>query len=120
MSTQQTPNPKLFVQMSGAPGAGKSTVAGLLAPSVGAVVIDHDVIRSSLLDSNVTFEEAAKHAYRLQWTLADVLMRQGFSVVIDSTCNFPEVLERGSSCARAHGYAYWYVDTLGMTGVGWL
>jgi hypothetical protein len=37
-------------------------------------------------------------------------MRQGFSVVIDSTCNFSEVLERGSSCARAHGYTYWYVE----------
>ncbi|KAI9826025.1 MAG: hypothetical protein M1826_006823 [Phylliscum demangeonii] len=110
MSTQQTPNRKLFIQMSGAPGAGKSTVAGLLAPSIGGVVIDHDIIRSSLLESNVPFEEAAKHAYRLQWTLADALMRQGFSVVIDSTCNFPEVLERGASCAREHGYAFWYVE----------
>jgi predicted kinase len=69
MSTQQTPNPKLFVQISGAPGAGKSTVAGLLVPLIGAVVIDHDVIRSCHLDSDVPFEEAAKHAYRLQWTL---------------------------------------------------
>lgn len=110
MSTQQTPNRKLFIQMSGAPGAGKSTIAGLIAPSIGGVVIDHDVIRSSLLDSDVPFEEAAKHAYRLQWTLAAALMRQGFSVVIDSTCNFPEVLDRGASCAREHGYAYWYVE----------
>lgn len=110
MSTQQTLNHKLFIQMSGAPGAGKSTVAGLLAPLIGGVAIDHDVIRSSLLDSNLPFEEAAKHAYQLQWSLAAALMRQGHSVIIDSTCNFPEVLERGTTCAQEYGYEYWYVE----------
>jgi adenylylsulfate kinase-like enzyme len=41
---------KLSIQMSGAPGSGKSTVSRLLRRSIGdTVVFDHDVLRSSLL-----------------------------------------------------------------------
>ncbi|KAL9099932.1 MAG: hypothetical protein Q9163_004634 [Psora crenata] len=86
--------------MSGAPGFGKSTVARLLARSIGGVVIDHDVLRSSLIDSNISFDQAAKLAYRLQWTLAQDVMKQGLSVIVDSTCNFPEVLDQGSCKVR--------------------
>jgi predicted kinase len=108
MSTlaQQT----LFIQMSGAPGSGKSTVARLLGRSIGGVVIDHDVLRSSLLDSDIPFDQAAKHAYQLQWMLAQDVMKQGLSVIIDSTCNFQEVLDQGSASASKQGYAYWYVE----------
>lgn len=109
MSTQRMQH-KLFIQMSGAPGAGKSTIARLLGRSIGGVVIDHDVLRSGLLDSNVSFDQAAKQAYRLQWMLAQDVMKQGFSVIIDSTCNFPEVLDQGSACAKQHGHDYWYVE----------
>ncbi|KAL9024342.1 MAG: hypothetical protein Q9196_006585 [Gyalolechia fulgens] len=109
MSMQQTPH-KLVIQMSGAPGSGKSTVARLLRRSIGGVVIDHDVLRSSLLDSGTPFEEAAKHAYQLQWALARDLMKQGLSVIVDSTCNFTEVLEQGSACANEYGHDYWYVE----------
>lgn len=96
--------------MSGAPGSGKSTVARLLARSIGAVVIDHDVLRSSLIDSSIPFDQAAKHAYQLQWRLAQDIAKQGLSVIIDSPCNFPEVLDQGTACARQHEYTYWYVE----------
>jgi predicted kinase len=109
MSTQQT-SPKLFIQMSGAPGSGKSTVARLLGPSIGGLVIDHDLLRSRLLDDKVPFYEAAKLAYGLQWALAKDFMDQGYNVIIDSTCNFAEVLNQGSACAKQHSHAYWYVE----------
>lgn len=109
MPTQQTPH-KLFIQMSGAPGSGKSTMARLLGRSIGGVVIDHDVLRSALLESDLPFDQAAKHAYQLQWTLAQDVMKQGFNVIIDSTCNFQEVLDQGSTQAKQHGYIYWYVE----------
>ena len=96
--------------MSGAPGSGKSTMSRLLGNSLGAVVIDHDVLRSPLLEFNVPFDQAAKHAYQLQWALAQDLLKQGHGVIIDSPCNFPEVLERGSSLASQYGYTYWYVE----------
>ncbi|KAI1429975.1 ABC transporter [Xylaria sp. FL1777] len=102
---------KLFIQMSGAPGSGKSTVARLLRPSIGAVIIDHDVLRSSLLESDIIpFDQAAKQAYLLQWALARDAMEQGLSVIIDSTCNYEEVLNRGATLAAQHGYKYWYVE----------
>ncbi|KAM0435928.1 hypothetical protein ACHAPT_002820 [Fusarium lateritium] len=97
--------------MSGAPGSGKSTIASLLRHSIGGVVIDHDVLRSSLLqDSDVPFDQVAKCAYRLQWRLAQDFIKQGLNVIIDSTCNFQEVLDQGSALAQQHGLEYWYVE----------
>ncbi|KAJ9145558.1 hypothetical protein NKR19_g6045 [Coniochaeta hoffmannii] len=122
MPTQQTLPRKFIIQMSGAPGSGKSTVAGLIGRSTGAVVIDHDRLRSALIAPEpnpdgvmraLPFEQAARLAYGLQWDLVrDLAQRQGHSVVVDSTCNFREVLDRGSSCAARsqHGHAYWYVE----------
>ena len=50
--------------MSDAPGSGKSTLAKLLGSSIYAVVIDHDVLKSSLLEYNtVSFDQASKFAY---------------------------------------------------------
>ena len=76
MSTPQTPTPhKLFIQMSGTPGSGKSTIAALLRQRIGGVVIDHDVLRSSLFESGIPFDQAAQHAYQLQWALAQDFIR---------------------------------------------
>ncbi|KAK8068851.1 hypothetical protein PG994_005467 [Apiospora phragmitis] len=85
-------------------------MARLLRSSINGVVIDHDVLRSTFLKSGLPFGQAAKLAYDLQWTLAQDIMKQGFSVIIDSTCNFQEVLDNGSAHAKQHGYAYWYVE----------
>lgn len=78
---------KLFIQISSAPGSGKSTTARLLGQSIGAVVIDHDILRSTLLESDLQFGPAARNAYHLQWALAQGIMKQDLSVIIDSTCN---------------------------------
>ena len=103
----QGPPSKLFTQMSGAPGSGKSTVARLLGRSIGGLVIDHDIVRSALLDGNdVPFDQVAKRAYQLQWEVARDVMKQGFNVIIDSTCNFQEVLDQGSTLAEQHGFTY--------------
>ncbi|KAM3509992.1 hypothetical protein MY11210_006097 [Beauveria gryllotalpidicola] len=65
MATQQTPR-KLFIQMSGAPDSGKSTVARLLGRAITGMVIDHDVLRSAFLKASLPFDQAAKRAYDLQ------------------------------------------------------
>jgi predicted kinase len=111
MSTPQTASQRLFIQMSGAPGSGKSTMARLLRRSIGGVVIDHDVLRSTLLDGpDIPFDQAAKYAYQLQWTLAEDIMKQGLDLIVDSTCNFQQVLDQGSALAKQYGHAYWYVE----------
>ncbi|KAL8912155.1 MAG: hypothetical protein Q9171_002789 [Xanthocarpia ochracea] len=109
MSTQQTPPLRKFIiQMSGAPGSDKSTLASLLGSSTGAVVIDHDRLRSALII--IPFDQAARFAYNIQWNLVQHFAQQGHKIIIDSTCNYPEVLNRGSECAVQHGCAYWYVE----------
>ncbi|KAJ6784359.1 hypothetical protein PWT90_06683 [Aphanocladium album] len=105
-----TPRSKVLIQMSGAPGSGKSTLAGLLGSSVHGVVVNHDVLRSSFLAAGLAFEQAAQHAYALQWTLVDDYLRQGLDVLIDSTCNYQIVLDRGAALAEQHGCRYWYVE----------
>ena len=42
---------QLFIQMSGAPGAGKTTLAQGIAPVLDAVIIDHDVSKTGLTGS---------------------------------------------------------------------
>lgn len=97
--------------MSGAPGSGKSTLARRLRPAIAGVIIDHDVLRSSLLESAIVpFDQAAKQAYLLQWALARDVIKQGLSVIIDSTCNYDQILNEDSSLAAQHGYEYWYVE----------
>ncbi|KAM5359199.1 hypothetical protein ACJZ2D_014661 [Fusarium nematophilum] len=102
---------RLFIHMSGAPGSGKSMMARLLRQSIGGLVIDHDVFRSALLEYNdVAFDEVAKRAYNLQWLLAEDAMKQGLNIIIDSTCNFQEVLDQGSALAEKYDFTYWYVE----------
>lgn len=103
---------KLFIQMAGAPGAGKSTTAMLLQRSIGGLVIDHDIIRSSLLEdySDAAFDQVAKSAYRLQWVMAEQAAKQGLNVIIDSVCNYQKTLDNGSALAERLGYTYWYVE----------
>jgi len=101
---------KLLIQMSGAPGSGKSTIANLLSRSINAVVINHDLYKTLFLTSNIPFEQASKLTYDLDWVLVDDMMKQGHSVIIDSTCNYSETLENGTKIARRHGWDYWYVE----------
>ena len=96
--------------MSGVPGSGKSTLGKLLAQSIDAVVIDHDLLRSFFLDNNNPFDQSAKQAYGLQWLLAEDLIKQGRSVIFDSTCNYQETLDRGSALAKKFDYDYKYVE----------
>lgn len=111
---------KLFIQMSGAPGSGKSTVASLLGKSIGGVVYDHDRYRSATLEQMLkilpemekkyVFDVAAKLTCSCGWTWAEEMAKQEKSLIMDSTCNFKEILEQGTVLAQQYGYEYWYVE----------
>jgi predicted kinase len=101
---------KLLIQMSGAPDSGKSTMANLLAQSIDGVVINHDLIKSFFLENDNPSDQSAKLTYRFQWILAEDIIKQGRTVIIDSTCNYKETLDQGTALARQHGYDYRYVE----------
>lgn len=104
------PPRQYIVQMSGAPGSGKSTIALRLARSIDGVVINHDLLKSFFLDTNTPFDQAAKLAYNLDWVLAEDLLKQGRSVIIDSVCNYATLLEKGAAVAEQYGCEYRFVE----------
>jgi predicted kinase len=104
------PSHKLLIQMSGAPGSGKSTIAKLLAPPANAVIIDHDLIKSFFLENDISFDQSTQLAYKFQWVLAETVIEQGKNVIMDSTCNHKPVLDRGIALARQYGLDYKYIE----------
>jgi predicted kinase len=100
----------MFIQMSGAPGAGKSTVAAAIAAQTGAVILDHDITKSALLDADVPVSLAGKGSYQVLGVLAQHLLRQGHSVIHDSPCFYSDLLERGRRLAREANARYFYIE----------
>jgi predicted kinase len=101
---------QLVVQMSGAPGAGKTTIAHELVRRLGLIALDHDVVKSAVLHSGGTFETAGPISYGVLFALASDLLEQGFGVIIDSPCYYDDLLAAGRKLAAAPGRAYRYIE----------
>lgn len=99
-----------LVRMSGAPGSGKTTLARTLAPRVDAVIVDHDITKSTLLNSGLAAPIAGRASYDMLIALARHLLDQGRSVIVDSPCYYVALLERGQTVAREAGATYRYVE----------
>ena len=118
---------RLLVQMSGVPGSGKSTLARAVAWASGAVVLDHDVLKSALAAAGlppghgdpVTDPEdlaatagagAGLAAYAVAFGLAGDLLAAGRDVILDSPCYYDRLLTDGQALAAAAGARYRYVE----------
>lgn len=101
---------RFFIQMSGVPGAGKSTIASAVARQTGAVVIDHDVTKSALLVAAVPADLAGRASYGVLDALARHLLQQGHSVIFDSPCFYQELLERGQKLGQEAQVNYCYIQ----------
>lgn len=103
-----------FVQMSGIPGSGKSTLSREIAQRTGAVVVDCDVVKSSLMLSlqgtGMNGKEIGKVSYSMNWALIEFHLSQGKSVIFDSPCLYQEMIEKGTKLAETHRAAYKYVE----------
>ena len=99
-----------FLQMSGAPGSGKTTVAKAIGKATGAVVIDHDVTKSALLAADLPLSVAGRASYQVLHAVAHHLLQQGHSVIFDSPCFYDELLARGQRLAEEYGAAYRYIE----------
>ena len=89
--------------MHGEPGSGKSTLARALAPRIGAVVLDKDVIKAALLRAGMEEGLAAPAAYEAYFGVAGSLAAQGRSLILDNPVYWPEVESRWRALAAAAG-----------------
>lgn len=103
---------RFFLQMSGVPGAGKTTIATAIAAETGAVIIDHDVTKSALLEANVPVDLAGRGSYEVLGALAQHLLVQGHSVIHDSPCLYQNLLDRGQRLAAEFDVAYLYIECI--------
>jgi len=102
-----------FVQMSGFPGSGKSTLASEIAKRTGAIIIDHDVVKTALLESidvEVDPKLAGKISYNIDWSLIESFLSQGQKVIFDSPCLYEEMITKGTALANKYNVPYKYVE----------
>ncbi|MED0930471.1 AAA family ATPase [Bacillus mobilis] len=103
-----------FLQMSGFPGSGKSTVSKYIAKLTGAVIVDHDVLKSALLQSlemkGIESTIVGGVSYDIEWVLIDSYLEQGHSVILDSPCLYKGMIEKGMKLSNKHGVKYKYIE----------
>lgn len=103
-----------FVQMSGFPGSGKSTLARQIAKRTEAVIIDHDIVKSSLLHSidgaPIDVKLAGKISYNIDWALIEFQLSQGNNVIFDSPCLYEEIIVKGMDLTEKYNVKYKYVE----------
>jgi predicted kinase len=103
-----------FVQMSGFPGSGKSTLAREIAKRTGAIIIDHDISKSTLLNSlydvPINLNLTGRISYNMDWSLIDFYLSQGKDVIFDSPCLYEEIVEKGTALAKKYQANYKYVE----------
>lgn len=100
----------VLLQLSGVPGAGKSTLARAIAEVTPFVVIDTDVLKSALIHAGLSPVMAGPATYAAALAVAADLLAQGSSVVLDSPCRYRELLVEGVTIARDAGVRYGFVE----------
>lgn len=103
-----------FLQMSGFPGAGKSTLAREIAQRKIVVIVDHDVTKSALMKSfqNDHYPQLnlGKVAYDLDFDLVEHHLSLGQNVILDSPCLYEEIITKGTALAKKYHADYKYID----------
>ncbi|MEU4288392.1 AAA family ATPase [Kribbella sp. NPDC026596] len=99
-----------LLQMAGRPGAGKSTVAARIGRRTGAVVLDLDVLKSTALDVGMEWDLVGKVGYRGGWAMAEALLEQGFSVILDSPCRFEWIVNETTATAARQSATYCFIE----------
>ncbi|MGW5364953.1 AAA family ATPase [Actinopolymorpha pittospori] len=96
--------------MAGQSGMGKSTIAGHLASHTGAAILDLDIMKSTALDVGLEWDVAGRLAFELSWSLADSLLANGTSVILDSPCRFERIIEETNRIAQRRAAAYCFIE----------
>jgi predicted kinase len=89
--------------MAGLSGTGKSTLALALGRSLGWPVLDKDSIKAPLLELGADEELAGAASYVVLYELARDLVRQGFSVILDTPASQPRLMQAAEELAVESG-----------------
>jgi hypothetical protein len=77
---------RLKILIMGLPGAGKTSLARALAPSLGAVLFNADEVRANInKDLGFSLEDRIEHARRMGW-LCDRVVEVGGIAIADFVC----------------------------------
>jgi predicted kinase len=87
------PGRLVLVALAGAPGTGKSTLAGPLARALSAAIVSVDPIEDGALAAGVPADVAGLAAYLAAERVAEQNLRAGIAVVVDAVNDHP--LARG-------------------------
>jgi predicted kinase len=101
---------RFVLQMHGESGAGKSTLALAIGRATGAVALDKDCVKGPLVGAGIEDTQAGGLAYDAFYLLAESVLSQGFSVVLDSAVFWPRIARRGNAMAAAAGVDYYIVE----------
>lgn len=98
--------------MSGFPGSGKSTLACEMARRTGAVIVDHDVSKTAVLETaqGLDAKLSGKISYNVDWAFIDFYLSQGKNVIFDSPCLYDEMIIKGTALAKKWNVKYKYVE----------
>ncbi len=104
------PSFQFLLQLAGAPCTGKSLLAAEIAKQRAAVIVNSDVVKSTMLEAGVEWKLAGPTAYLLLFALADDFLGQGRSVILDSPSHYAYIPENGERTARSHGCRYRFIE----------
>jgi adenylate kinase family enzyme len=103
-----------FIQMSGFPGSGKSTLSREIAKRTGAILIDHDIVKTALLESiddkPIDNKSVGRVSYNIDWSLIDFHLSQGQDVIFDSPCLYAEIIVKGTALSHKYNAKYKYIE----------
>ena len=101
---------QFLLQMAGGPGSGKSALARVIGRRTAAVVLDKDILKTAALHAGAEEALAGGIAYEAFFDLADHLLGQGLSVVLDSPSYFETIPAKGQALAEERGIGYHFVE----------
>ena len=96
--------------MAGFPGSGKSTIAEEIRRRTNAVVVDRDVIKSSMIKMGIKDPLLTDTSYTIVFDLAEHYLSKGVSVIIDTSCYLEETLAKGLALAEKYEADYKYIE----------
>ncbi|MDQ1597646.1 MAG: hypothetical protein QOI70_1070 [Microbacteriaceae bacterium] len=75
----------MLIAMAGLPGAGKSTIAGILGGRLNASVVSVDPIESAILAAGIDSDQpTGLAAYLVAETMAELVLDSGHHVIVDA------------------------------------